>query len=125
MRKRFRSGRVRHRHGSKESPRHAPSTLRHWLIDRLLAVDGADVVGHDLLVVPGGLGHRSVAVTQVYLPTDCARIEDLIVQSDWNRSKKTGYADDCRVGAVSFVGEAEAPDLDPAPSLPGLQHCAA
>ena len=41
--------------------------------------------GHDLLVVRDGLGHRSVAVTQVYLPTGRARVESLIRKTDWTR----------------------------------------
>lgn len=41
--------------------------------------------GHDLLIVRDGLGHRSVAVTQVYLPTARARVETLILKTDWTR----------------------------------------
>ena len=41
--------------------------------------------GHDLLIVRDGLGHRSVAVTQVYLPTSRARVESLILRTDWTR----------------------------------------
>lgn len=41
--------------------------------------------GHDLLIVRDGLGHRSVAVTQVYLPTARARVESLILKADWTR----------------------------------------
>ncbi len=41
--------------------------------------------GHDLLIVRDGLGHRSVAVTQVYLPTARARVESLILKTDWTR----------------------------------------
>lgn len=39
--------------------------------------------GHDLFIVRDSLGHRSVAVTQVYLPTARARVESLILQTDW------------------------------------------
>jgi integrase len=41
--------------------------------------------GHDLLIVRDGLGHRSVAVTQVYLPTARAHVESLILKTDWTR----------------------------------------
>ena len=41
--------------------------------------------GHDLLIVRDGLGHRSVAVTQVYLRTARARVESLILKTDWTR----------------------------------------
>jgi integrase len=41
--------------------------------------------GHDLLIVRDGLGHRSFAVTQVYLPTARARVESLILKTDWTR----------------------------------------
>lgn len=47
-----------------------------------------DASGHDLLVVRDGLGHGSVAVTQLYLPTDRARFEEMIARSDWTRSRK-------------------------------------
>lgn len=43
--------------------------------------------GHDLLIVRDGLGHRSVAVTQVYLPTARSRVDELILQSDWTHRK--------------------------------------
>jgi integrase len=41
--------------------------------------------GHDLLIVREGLGRRSVAVTQVYLPTARARVESLFLKTDWTR----------------------------------------
>jgi integrase len=41
--------------------------------------------GHDLLIVRDGLGHRSVDVTQVYLPTARARVESLLLKTDWTR----------------------------------------
>jgi hypothetical protein len=43
--------------------------------------------GHDLLIVRDGLGHRSVAVTQVYLPTARSRVDELILKSDWTHRK--------------------------------------
>lgn len=46
--------------------------------------------GHDLLIVRDGLGHRSVAVTQVYLPTARARVESLILKTDWTRRYSRG-----------------------------------
>ncbi len=45
--------------------------------------------GHDLLVFRDELGHGSVAVTQIHLPTDRARVEELIRKSDWTRLRKT------------------------------------
>jgi integrase len=48
--------------------------------------------GHDLLIVRDGLGHRSVAVTQVYLPTARARVESLILKTDWTR-RANGHRD--------------------------------
>jgi integrase len=41
--------------------------------------------GHDLIIVRDGLGHGSVAETQVYLPTARARVESLILKTDWTR----------------------------------------
>lgn len=38
--------------------------------------------GHDLLIVRDGLGHRSVAVTRIYLPTARARAKSLILKTD-------------------------------------------
>ena len=43
--------------------------------------------GRDLLVVRDGLGHASVAITQVYLPTSRSRVEDLILKSDWTHRR--------------------------------------
>lgn len=43
--------------------------------------------GHNLFIVRDGLGHRSVAVKQVYLPTSRSRVDDLILQSDWTHRK--------------------------------------
>ena len=39
--------------------------------------------GHDLLIVRDGLGHRSVAVTQIYLPTSADRMEACMRETDW------------------------------------------
>ena len=44
-----------------------------------------EVSGHELLIVRDGLGQRSVAVTQVYLPTARARVESPILKTDWTR----------------------------------------
>ncbi len=41
-------------------------------------------------VVRDGLGHCSVAVTQVYLPTSRTRMEEMIRRNDWTRSSKNG-----------------------------------
>jgi len=41
--------------------------------------------GHDILIVRDGLGHRSVAVTQRYLPVRRAEVDAFILQSDWTR----------------------------------------
>ncbi|MDO8541827.1 MAG: tyrosine-type recombinase/integrase [Opitutaceae bacterium] len=80
--------------------------------------------GHDLLVVRDGLGHRSVAVTQVYLPTNRARLEDLVLQSDWTRSRKHAGRNADSVRAISSVKpKRRAPDA--APCLPGLEDFAA
>lgn len=65
--------------------------------------------GHDLLAVRDGLGHASVAVTQVYLPIDRARVEQLIRKSDWTRSRKT-------------PAELRARTEKPAAPLPPLEH---
>jgi integrase len=43
---------------------------------------------HDILVVRDGLGHSSVSVIQVYLPTSGTRVEEFIRRSDWTRSRK-------------------------------------
>jgi integrase len=43
--------------------------------------------GHDLLIVRDGLGHHSVEVTQVYLPTARSRVDELILKTDWTHRK--------------------------------------
>ncbi len=43
---------------------------------------------HDLLCVRDALGHSSVAVTQVYLPVDRRRVDNLIFRSDWTRARQ-------------------------------------
>ncbi len=46
---------------------------------------------HDILCVRDGLGHSSVAVTELYLPVRSATVEKLIVAADWTRrSAKAG-----------------------------------
>lgn len=72
-------------------------------------------------VVRDGLGHSSVAVTQLYLPTDRARIEEMIARSDWTRSKKPATRKNRRVGAASIGGEAEAPDARSGAMPPGVR----
>ena len=47
-----------------------------------------EVSGHDLLIVRDGLGHRSVAVTQIYLPTARARVETLLLKTDWTHRQR-------------------------------------
>ena len=65
-----------------------PQGLSTHSLRKSWAVRLYETSGHDLLVVRDGLGHRSVAVTQVYLPTNRTRLEDLIRRSDWTRSRK-------------------------------------
>jgi site-specific recombinase XerD len=42
--------------------------------------------GHDLLCVRDGLGHSSVAVTQLYLPVNRQRLDELMAKADWTRA---------------------------------------
>jgi len=82
--------------------------------------------GHDLLVVRDGLGHRSVAVTQTYLPTDQAKMEDFIRQSDWTRSNKPKppkFA--AKALPSSLAAKPPSPLPSPAAWLPGFEHFAA
>ncbi len=39
------------------------------------------------MIVRDGLGHHSVAITQVYLPTARSRVDALILKSDWTHRK--------------------------------------
>lgn len=82
--------------------------------------------GHDLLVVHDGLGHHSVAVTQAYLPTDQAKMEDLILQGDWTRSKKPRPP---KIAAKALPSSLAASPLHPlagpAACLPGFEDFAA
>ena len=81
-----------------------------------------DASGHDLQVVRDGLGHRSVAVTQAYLPTDQAKMEDLIRQGDWTRSKKPTSP---KIAAKDTPAKPLQPLAGPAPCLPGFEDFAA
>ncbi len=82
--------------------------------------------GHDLLVVRDGLGHRSVAVTQAYLPTDQAKMEDLILQGDWTRAKKAMSPKIAAKTLPSSLAAKPLPPLPgPAPFLPGFEDFAA
>jgi integrase len=60
---------------------------------------------HDILVVRDGLGHRSVAVTQVYLPTSRTRVEEMIRRSDWTRSRKATTAKADASGAAGLAAK--------------------
>jgi integrase len=64
-----------------------PQGLSTHSLRKSWAVRLYEASGHDLLIVRDGLGHRSVAVTQVYLPTSRSRVDDLILQSDWTHRK--------------------------------------
>lgn len=44
--------------------------------------------GHDLLLVRDGLGHSSVAVTQLYLGVDRQRLDQMVLQADWTRRRR-------------------------------------
>lgn len=82
--------------------------------------------GHDLLVVRDGLGHHSVAVTQAYLPTDQAKMEDLVLQGDWTRAKKPKSP---KIAVKALPLSLAAKPLHrmpgPAPCLPGFEDFAA
>lgn len=52
--------------------------------------------GHDLMIVRDGLGHRSVAVTQIYLPTSADRMEACMRQTDWTHRLRAERS--CRRG---------------------------
>jgi hypothetical protein len=80
--------------------------------------------GHDLLVVRDGLGHRSVAVTQRYLPVRRAAVDALILKSDWTRrspARKPIFPPkvSSRPGGVS--PRPKAAEVTVAPFLPGLE----
>lgn len=81
-----------------------PQGLSSHSLRKSWAVRLYEASDHDILVVRDGLGHRSVAVTQVYLPTSRTRVEEMIRRSDWTRSRKKGQGKtDC-----SAVGEVAA-----------------
>ena len=61
----------------------------------------------------------------LYLPTGRARIEDLIVQSDWTRFKRPATPKIAAPVPPVFSAKPRPPTLDPAPCLPGLEHFAA
>jgi integrase len=50
--------------------------------------------GRDLLVVRDGLGHRSVAVTQIYLPIHADRVEACMRATDWTHRNPRRRRDD-------------------------------
>ena len=86
--------------------------------------------GHDILVVRDGLGHRSVAVTQEYLPTNRERVDEFIRRSDWTRpgQGRGAIVDGARLGASGAKPHPPAPaDVvgEAAPFLPGLEDFAA
>jgi integrase/recombinase XerC len=64
-----------------------PQGLSTHSLRKSWAVRLYEASGHDLLIVRDGLGHRSVAVTQVYLPTARSRVDELILKSDWTHRK--------------------------------------
>jgi hypothetical protein len=68
------------------------------------------------------LGHASVAVTQ-YLPTDRAKIEDLILKGDWTRAKKVIAPK--IASKVALPAKPLLPRPCPAPCLPGFEDFAA
>lgn len=61
--------------------------------------------GNDLLCARDALGHSSVAVTQVYLPTNRARIDAATLKSDWTRMRRN--EPDCPTARV--ITRAEIP----------------
>jgi integrase len=64
-----------------------PQGLSTHSLRKSWAVRLYEASGHNLLIVRDGLGHRSVAVTQVYLPTARCRVDELILKSDWTHRK--------------------------------------
>jgi integrase len=64
-----------------------PQGLSTHSLRKSWAVRLYEASGHDLLIVRDGLGHRSVAVTQVYLPTARSRVDELILKSDWTHRR--------------------------------------
>jgi integrase len=64
-----------------------PQGLSTHSLRKSWAVRLYEASGHDLLIVRDGLGHHSVAVTQVYLPTARSRVDELILKSDWTHRK--------------------------------------
>ena len=82
---------------------------------------------HDLLMVRDGLGHRSVAVTQRYLPVRRAELDELILKSDWTRrSAKTSATISAKRAKPRRSGaKHQSKPTAPAPFLPGLESFAA
>jgi len=89
-----------------------PLGLSTHSLRKTFAVRLYEASDHDLLVVRDGLGHRSVAVTQVYLPRRMERVEQLIRESDWTRlrrgSKAAAAAGD---GMSAVAAKASSPEI--------------
>ena len=103
----------------------AAEALKLHSLRKSWAVRLYEASGHDLLVVRDGLGHSSVAVTQLYLPTDRARIEEMIVRSDWTRSRKPATRKIATPVPPVLAAKPRPPTQGPAPCLPGFEHFAA
>lgn len=73
--------------------------------------------GHDILCVRDGLGHSSVSVTQVYLPVNRQRLEELMIRADWTRARVKR----ARVSSPSPPAD----ELGPASSIPAVAETAA
>lgn len=100
-----------------------PQSLSTHSLRKSWSVRLYEASGHDLLVVRDGLGHRSVAVTQAYLPTDQAKMEDLILCGDWTRSKKPRSPTTAAKELPAVLPVKPLPS--PAPCLPGFDEFAA
>lgn len=90
-----------------------PQGLSSHSLRKSWAVRLYEASDHDILVVRDGLGHRSVAVTQVYLPTSRTRVEEMIRRSDWTRSRKkrVGKTEGAAVGEVAVKTRRPTADL--------------
>ena len=67
---------------------HDPAGLSTHTLRKTFSTRVYEKSGHDLLCVRDALGHSSVAVTQVYLPVNRARVDEVIRRSDWTRRRK-------------------------------------
>lgn len=89
-----------------------PQALSTHSLRKTFAVRLYEASGHDLLLVRDGLGHSSVAVTQVYLPIAHSKLEAMVLRGDWTRRVQRRFSRPGRKsGPVTPLPLPAAPDV--------------